>query len=240
MNTHSTLTLENLPVKLWSSDDQPREKLIQKGKRHLSNTELLAIAIGSGSKDESVLDLSKRILNSVNNDLTALGKLCMNDLIQFKGIGQAKAAIILAIMELANRKGGTKIEYPQILDCEDVYKCVYPLFSDLDHEEFWILLLNSKNRVIKKQRISIGGINKTLVDHRILFRKALEGKAASIILCHNHPSGDPTPSNADCQLTSQLVRAGNIIGLSILDHLIFAGAKYYSFVEEGTFPSVGV
>ncbi len=224
---------KNLPLKSWANEDKPREKLLQKGRNALSNAELLAIILGSGTKQETVLDLSKRILNSVNNDLHALSKLGVHELMKFKGIGQAKAISIAATVELANRKRNfERKDKDWILNSHDAYHTMFPFLADLDHEEFWILLLNTRKRLLDRKLISVGGLDKTIVDHRIIFKKAIESNATAIILCHNHPSGEPEPSKADILLTNRLIDSGHLLGISVIDHIIIAGNTYLSFAEE--------
>ncbi len=221
-------------IKFWAEDDQPREKLLLKGKEALSDAELIAILIGSGSRNESAVELSKRILQSVDNNLNALGKLTVANLTQFKGIGDAKAISIVAATELGRRR---QQEEPQQLktinSSSAVYRIMQPLLGELPHEEFWILFLNNSNKLVKKEQLSKGGITGTLVDVRLVFKIALEIFATSIILCHNHPSGKLAPSDADRQLTRKIKSAGECLDVKVLDHIIITEKGFYSFADEG-------
>jgi len=226
----------HFPIKNWSEDDKPREKLMLKGKSVLSDAELIAILIGSGSRNESAVDLSKRILASVANNLNALGKLSMSQLMEFKGIGEAKAISIIAAMELGRRRRAEEaIELTKITSSKIVFEMMQPIIGELPHEEFWILYLNNSNKVISKTQLSIGGITGTLVDVRLVFKMALEKGAVALILCHNHPSGTLIPSDADKQITKKLKVAGDSLDVKVLDHLIVTETKYFSFVDEGIF-----
>ncbi len=225
---------EHFGIKSWAEEDRPREKLLNKGKSNLTDAELLAILIGSGSKNESAVGLSQRILKSVHDQLNDLGKQSIQQLMQFKGIGEAKAITITAAMELGRRRQLVDIKTkPQIRSSRDAYHILAPLIMDLPHEEFWILLLNRANRVIHRERVSLGGVAGTVVDAKIIFRKALEHLACSMILCHNHPSGNLNPSKADLEITQRLKRAGEVLEINILDHLIITEAGYFSFSDEG-------
>ncbi|GEC72415.1 DNA repair protein RadC [Flavobacterium flevense] len=226
----------SFPITNWSEDDKPREKLMLKGKSALSDAELIAILIGSGSRNESAVDLSKRILGSVDANLNSLGKLSMTQLINFKGIGEAKAISIIAAMELGRRRRGEEvIELTKITSSKTVFEIMQPIIGELPHEEFWILYLNNSNKVISKAQLSVGGITGTLVDVRLVFKMALEKGATALILCHNHPSGTLMPSDADKQITRKLKVAGDSLDVKVLDHLIVTETKYYSFVDEGIF-----
>jgi len=226
----------HFPITNWSEDDKPREKLMLKGKAALSDAELIAILIGSGSRNESAVDLSKRILASVDANLNALGKLSMAQLTNFKGIGEAKAISIIAAMELGRRRRAEEtVELTKITSSKIVFEIMQPIIGELPHEEFWILYLNNSNKVISKTQISIGGITGTLVDVRLVFKMALEKGATALILCHNHPSGALTPSDSDKQITRKLKLAGDHLDVKVLDHLIVTETKYYSFVDEGIF-----
>ncbi len=226
----------HFPIRNWSEDDKPREKLMLKGKSALSDAELIAILIGSGSRNESAVDLSKRILSSVANNLNALGKLSMSQLLNFKGIGEAKAISIMAAMELGRRRRAEEaVELTKITSSKSVFEMMQPIIGELPHEEFWILYLNNSNKVISKAQLSVGGITGTLVDVRLVFKMALEKGATALILCHNHPSGTLIPSDADKQITKKLKMAGDSLEIKVLDHLIVTETKYYSFVDEGIF-----
>lgn len=230
----STYKEANFTIKSWAEEDRPREKLLSKGKSSLTDAELIAILIGSGSRNESAVSLSQRILKSVDNNLNDLGKSTLNELMKFKGIGEAKAITIAAALELGRRRQLSDIkEKPQIKSSKDAYHVLAPLVMDLPHEEFWILLLNRANKVIGRERVSLGGVAGTVVDAKIIFRKGLESLASGIILCHNHPSGNLNPSRADLDITQKLKRAGETLEINILDHLIISENGYFSFADEG-------
>lgn len=224
------------PITNWSEDDKPREKLMLKGKSALSDAELIAILIGSGSRNESAVDLSKRILASFDNNLNALGKLSITQLMTFKGIGEAKAISIIAAMELGRRRRSEDaLELKKVTSSKVIFEIMQPIIGELPHEEFWIIYLNNSNKVISKSQLSKGGITGTLVDVRIVFKTALEMGATALILCHNHPSGTLVPSEADKQITRKLKLAGESLEIKVLDHLIVTEASYYSFADEGIF-----
>lgn len=219
---------------MWAEADRPREKLLQQGRRSLSDADLIAILIGSGNKQETAVDLSKRVLSAYLNDLDALGKATVSDLSKFKGIGEAKALTIVAALELGRRRTEIpKPEFVKIKSSIDAYQQLFPIFSDLNHEEFWVLLLNRANFVISKHQVSKGGQAGTIADPKIIFKLAMEGNAATIILAHNHPSGNLKPSEADLNLTRQLVSAGKVMQLFVVDHLIIADKLYLSLADEG-------
>lgn len=221
-------------IKQWSEDDRPREKLLQKGRAALSDAELIAILIGSGSKNETAVDLSKRILASAGNQLNELGKLEIEQLMKFKGIGEAKAITIAAAMELGRRRRAeVALEKQKITGSKSVFEYVLPMLGELPHEEFWVLYLNNSNKIIQPVQLSKGGITGTLVDVRLAMKKALELGATSIILAHNHPSGNLQPSEADKQLTKKLKSAGEGLDIKVLDHLIVTEKAYFSFADEG-------
>lgn len=223
-------------IKNWSEDDQPREKLMLKGKQVLSDAELVAILIGSGSRSESAVQLSQRILSSVNNNLNALGKLSIKQLTEFKGIGEAKAISIVAATELGRRRRAEEIvELTKITSSKAVFDIMQPIIGELVHEEFWVLFLNNSNKVIYKSQISKGGITGTVVDVRMVFKMALEQNATSIILTHNHPSGKLEASDADKTLTKQLKLAGQQLLIPVLDHIIITENSYLSFQDENIF-----
>jgi DNA repair protein RadC len=222
-------------IRDWSEDDKPREKLMSKGKDALSDAELLAILIGSGSRNESAVALSQRILATAKN-LNTLGKMSISQLIKFKGIGQAKAISIVAALELGRRQRTEEaVKLQKITSSKAVFEIMQPIIGELPHEEFWVLFLNNSNKVIYKSQLSKGGIAGTLVDIRLVFKIALENGATGLILCHNHPSGELKPSNADKQITQKIKTAGEILDVKVLDHLIITESKYYSFVDEGIF-----
>lgn len=221
-------------IKSWAEDDRPREKLLHKGKISLSDAELIAILIGSGSRNESAVQLSKRILASTGNQLSELGKLSVKKLCEFKGIGPAKAVSIVAAMELGRRRRTEEaLEKKKITSSASVFELMQPIIGELYHEEFWIIYLNNSNKVIEQLQLSKGGITGTLVDVRITLRKALEVGATSIILAHNHPSGTLRPSEADKQLTQKLKTAAQSLDIKVLDHLIVTEKSYFSFADEG-------
>ncbi|MBK8491707.1 MAG: DNA repair protein RadC [Saprospirales bacterium] len=229
-----TYPFRQLPIKAWAEDDRPREKMVLKGRQQLTDAELLAILLGSGSRAESALGLAQRILRSVENDLHALGKCSLHDLMKFKGIGQAKALSVAAALELGRRRHLTEVRHrPQVRGSRDAFQLLSGLLEDLAHEEFWVLLLNRANRVIGREQISSGGTAGTVVDSKIVFRKALECRASSIILSHNHPSGQLQPSQADINLTKKLKEGGALLDIHILDHLIVGDRNFYSFADEG-------
>lgn len=225
---------ESFSIKSWATGDQPREKLIQKGRLALSDAELIAILISTGNANESALDLSKKILSSTGNNLNALGKLSLKQLMGFKGIGEAKAVSIIAAMELGRRRRSEEaLEKVKITSSNSVFELLQPVLGELLHEEFWILYLNNANKIIEQFQISKGGITGTLVDVRITLRKALEVGAVSLILAHNHPSGNLNPSEADKQLTRKLKTASESLDIKILDHIIVTEKSYFSFADEG-------
>ena len=226
--------LASFSIKNWADDDRPREKLVQKGSFVLSDAELIAILIGSGSREESAVELSKRILASVDNNLNELGKLSVSQLMRFKGIGEAKAVSIAAALEVGRRRrleDTSKIV--KIQSSHDVFELLYPLIGELPHEEFWIVYLNNSNKVIHKSQLSKGGITGTLVDVRLVLKQALELGAVGIILAHNHPSGTLRPSAADKQITQKLKTASEALDIQVLDHLILAQNEYLSFADKG-------
>ncbi|MCA0154008.1 RadC family protein [Winogradskyella vincentii] len=220
-------------IKNWSQDDQPREKLRDKGKTVLSDAELLAILIGSGNREESAVDLCKRILASVDNNLNALGKLTIKQLMSFKGIGEAKAISIVGALELGRRRRlEDAISLEKITSSKTVFETMQPIVGELPHEEFWILYLNNSNKIIKKNQLSKGGITGTLVDVRLVLKTALEYGATSLILCHNHPSGTLKPSQADKDITQKLKKGAQSLDIKVLDHLIITEQSYFSFADE--------
>ncbi|WP_416440131.1 DNA repair protein RadC [Leeuwenhoekiella sp. A16] len=225
---------EYFSIKNWSLDDRPREKLLQKGRTSLSNAELIAILIGSGSRNESAVSLSQRILSSVGNNLNELGKLEISQLMKFKGIGEAKAVTIAAALEIGRRRRSEDaLERDKISGSSSVFEILQPILGELPHEEFWIMYLNNSNKVIQKNQLSKGGITGTLVDVRLVLKKALELGATSLILAHNHPSGALKPSQADKALTKKLSLASQSLDIKVLDHLIVTENAYFSFADEG-------
>jgi len=220
-------------IKNWSQDDQPREKLRDKGKAALSDAELVAILIGSGNREESAVKLCQRILASVDNNLSELGKLSIKQLMEFKGIGEAKAITIVAALELGRRRRGEEaLNKKKITSSASVFELMQPIIGELPHEEFWIVYLNNSNKVIQKNQLSKGGITGTMVDVRLVLKTALEVGATGIILAHNHPSGTLKPSEADKQLTTKLSTAAKSLDIKVLDHLIITEKAYFSFADE--------
>lgn len=225
---------KNLKIKSWSPEDRPREKLILKGKSALSDAELLAILLGSGTKTMSAVDLGKKVLRNAGNNLHQLARLTIKDLVKLKGVGEAKAVTIVAALELGRRRKELEPEEkPKIGGSIDAYELLKSDLLDIPHEEFWVILLNRANRVVKKYQISQGGVAGTVADPKIIFKVALEELASGIILAHNHPSGNLTASQADVDLTKKLAAGGRLLEIQVLDHLIIAGQKYFSFADEG-------
>jgi DNA repair protein RadC len=225
---------EVLNIKSWAEEDRPREKLIGKGRQVLSEAELIAILIGSGSRNETAVELSRRILLAVGNNLNELGKLGVKELTKFKGIGEAKAISIVAAMELGRRRKETEsIKREKVATSKDAYNAMKGRLADLPHEEFWLVMLNRANAIVKKELISRGGVSGTVVDTRIIFKMAIEHYASSIIICHNHPSGNVKPSDADIRITKNIKEAGKIMEIPLVDHLIITEQGYYSFTDEG-------
>lgn len=226
-------TSKSFSIKNWSEDDRPREKLIHKGKSSLSDAELLAILIGSGNREESAVELCKKILHSSENSLHKLAKFNLKQLQEFKGIGEAKAISILAALELGKRRAAEPLEeFDKITSSKDVFRIMNPYIGDLDHEQFWILMLNNSNKVIFKFPLSKGGITATMVDTRLLFKSALAQGATALILAHNHPSGTLQPSQADKTITQKIQKAGELLDIKVLDHIIVTEKTYFSFADE--------
>jgi DNA repair protein RadC len=224
----------SLKITEWAVADRPREKFIRNGTASLSDAELLAILISSGTKDKSALDLGRELLGKVNNNLNALGKLTIADLKKLNGIGDARAVTIAAALELGRRRKLAEIpDVVQIKCSKDVADIFQPLLSDLAHEEFWILFLNRSNKVIDRMKLSQGGISGTVTDVRLVMKKAIEYLASGIIVCHNHPSGNLNPSESDSKITSKIKEAGNLMDIQLLDHLIISDKEYYSFADNG-------
>ncbi len=226
--------MEQNGIKYWAEDDRPREKLILKGRASLSDAELLAIIIGSGTKNKSAVELSKEILSTYGNNLSEFSRVQMSDLIKFNGIGQAKAINIIATLEFGRRREGA--DAPQKLKVQGaamVYQHLKPFLGDLNHEEFYVIMLNHANEIIQTKQISKGGMSSTIVDGKIIFNMALTCHASAIIISHNHPSGNLKPSSQDLKLTKSLCEFGKYIDLPLLDHLIFTDNGYFSFAEQG-------
>lgn len=224
------------PINQWAEDDRPREKFLLKGKAALSDSELLAILIGSGSRNESAVQLCQRILATSENNLNTLGKMSVSQLMQFKGIGEAKAISIAAALELGRRRRAEEaVELKKISSSKAVFEIMQPIIGELPHEEFWVLYLNNSNKVIYKAQLSKGGITGTVVDIRLLFKMALEQNATAVLLTHNHPSGKLLASEADIQITKKIKEAGKTLEIHVLDHIIITENGYLSFQDAGIF-----
>jgi len=222
-------------IRDWAEDDRPREKLINKGINTLSDAELLAILISSGNKEESAVDLAKRILSFVGDNLVELSGLSVKDFVKnFKGIGTAKAVSIIAALELGKRRRGAEVlNRKKIVSSKDAYEILQSYVADIKYEEFWIILLKKNNTIIKTVPVSEGGASATIVDPKKIFKFAIENNSSSIILCHNHPSGTVKPSESDYKLTNNLKSSGKLLEIQILDHIIIGGENYYSFADNG-------
>lgn len=217
-----------------AEEDRPREKLVSKGKESLSEAELIAILIGSGSRELSAVELAKVILSYVDNDLNLLAKLSISELQTFKGIGEAKAISIMSALELGRRrKASAPTKHHYIKKSQDAYECITPQLMDKPTEEFWVLMLTRNNKVLHKRCVSQGGFSGTIADPKVIFKRALEDMASGIILVHNHPSGNLKPSSADLRLTKKITEAGQLLEIPVLDHIIFTDDAFYSFSDEG-------
>lgn len=222
-----------LAINKWAEEDRPREKLLLKGKSTLSDAELIGILLGTGTKTLSAVDLAKQILDTVNYDLHELARLSVKDLIKFKGIGEAKAITIVSALELGRRRKGTEAQKKPKISCSsDAYEFIKPDLVDQPHEEFWVILMKRNNVVIKKEKISLGGVSGTMADPKIIFKRALDNLASSIILIHNHPSGNKQPSEMDIRLTRKLKQGGELMDISIYDHIIFTDHDFFSFADN--------
>ena len=225
---------EFLNIKRWAEEDRPREKLLLKGRSALSDAELIAILLGTGTPSQSAVDVAKSLLRYADNDLHKLGKMSVSDFIKIKGIGTAKAVAIVSALELGRRRKETDtLESHHVTNSADAFNLLRSAMEDIRHEEFWIILLNRANRVIRKRQVSQGGVAGTIADPKIIFKLALEELASGIILAHNHPSGNLVASQADIDLTKKLQASGKMLEIQVLDHLIIAGKKYFSFADEG-------
>lgn len=223
-----------LSIKAWAEEDRPREKLMAQGKQVLTEAELLAILIGSGSPKETAVHLCQRILADHDHDLRALSRLTVHQLMQYKGIGEAKAISIVAALELGRRRQSAESKKkPHITSSRDVFDIMQPMLGDLPHEEFHMLYLNRSNKVVLRERISVGGVTGTVADIKMMLKTAVNVLACGMIACHNHPSGSLHPSHADIRLTKKLKEAGDLLDVKLLDHLIVTEEGYYSFSDEG-------
>ncbi|USL95061.1 DNA repair protein RadC [Riemerella anatipestifer] len=223
-----------MSIKNLSEDDRPREKFLTKGRDALSDAELLAIIMGSGNREESAVDLARRILQTYGHNWNALSEVSVADLMKFRGIGEAKAISITTALEIGRRRAMQ--EQPkrlQITQSSDIFEMMAPLLSDLPNEEFWVIFLNQSNKVLQKKPLSKGGISGTVVDVRLMFKMALEHYATAIIVVHNHPSGSISPSEQDLEITKKIKEAGALLDIRLLDHIIIAKNKYFSFADEG-------
>jgi DNA repair protein RadC len=218
----------------WAVEERPREKVMANGVQYLSDAELLAILIGSGTRQMTAVELARQILKGAGNSLQDLGRQGIGELVRIKGVGPAKAISILAALELGRRRAGMQSSgKTRVKSSETVYKLFHPLVGDLKHEEFWLLMLNRANRVLGRYKVSQGGLSGTVIDTRIILKKALDNLASSIIVCHNHPSGNKQPSDADVKITEKLKKAAEILEIKLLDHVIIADKSYFSFADEG-------
>ena len=225
---------EKKSIKEWAVDDRPREKMIVKGKAALSNAELIAILIGSGNSEQSAVELSRSILDSVDNNLIALSNLTLDDLMQHKGIGEAKAITIMAALELGKRRRGAEASLPtEVKDSKDSFERFLPYIDDMRQEHFLVLYLNQSNHALKVECISNGGTTNVIADPKVIFKNALNLNATCIVLGHNHPSGNPRPSADDRQLTKKLIAAGKLLDIAVIDHIIIGNERYYSFRDHG-------
>ena len=221
-------------LKTWAVEERPREKVMANGVQYLSDTELLAILLGSGMKNMTAVELARLVLKRAGNNLHELGRQTLGDLLKVKGVGPAKAISVLAAMELGRRRAGMHhTEKIPVKSSETVYNLFHPLLGDLDHEEFWLLMLNRANRILGRFKVSQGGLSGTVIDTRIILKKALDNLASSIIVCHNHPSGNNKPSDADVKITEKLKKAAEMLEIKLLDHVIIADKSYFSFADEG-------
>ena len=226
--------IQHLTIKEWEEDDRPREKLMGKGKQALSDAELLAILLATGTKNESAVQLAQRILSAYQNNIHEIAKLSVNDLKKFKGIGEAKAITIVAALELGRRRKDTDtVKHETVKSSADAYHHLVSKLADLPHEEFWMILLNRSNKIIKTELVGRGGVTGTVADVRLIMKTAVEHLASSVIVAHNHPSGNLRPSESDIQLTKKIKEAAKLFDMQLIDHLIVGDASYLSFADEG-------
>ena len=229
MNNYNSGTLKS-----WAVEERPREKVMANGIQYLSDSELLAILMGSGTRNITAVELARKILGKAGNNLHELGRQSLGDLLKIKGVGPAKAISVMAAMELGRRRAGIhQTEKIPVKSSETVFNIFHPLLGDLDHEEFWLLMLNRANKVLGRFKVSQGGLSGTVIDTRIILKKALDNLASSIIVCHNHPSGNNQPSDADVKITEKLKKAAEMLEIKMLDHVIIADKSYFSFADEG-------
>lgn len=225
---------DRIPIRAWSEDDRPREKLMRLGARVLSDAELLAILIRSGTPTESALDLAKRVLAKAGNDLHRLGTLDLKELMAHKGMGEAKALAIVAALELGRRRRAGEVpERPSVGSSAMAHELIRGKLADLPHEEFWLILLDRGNRLLELVPISTGGLHGTVADPKLIFKAALDRRASCLLLCHNHPSGQLRPSEEDIRLTRKLIDGGRLLDIAVQDHLIVAAGGYFSFADNG-------
>lgn len=223
-----------ISIKNWSENDQPREKLLKNGSSSLSDAELIAILLGTGTVNMSAVEVSRNVLQDAQQSLQQLGKKTLKELMKHKGVGEAKAITIAAAMELGRRRAMEMPDRVVKITCsQDVFKILQPTLGELEHEEFWILLLDNSHKVLEKHQVSKGGITATLVDSRLIFKKAIEAGAVAVIIAHNHPSGTLIPSGADKQITAKIIKAGETLDIKVLDHIIITQQDYYSFADNG-------
>lgn len=223
-----------MSIKFLAEDDRPREKFLMKGKNALSDAELLAIIMGSGNRQESAVDLARRILNTVESNWHQLSKLSVKDLMKFNGVGEAKAISIASALEIGRRRAAQEVPERKKMTCsKDVFEFLKPYLGDLQTEEFWAVLVNQNNRILHFSQLTTGGISSSIVDVRILFKTALEHFATAVFVAHNHPSGNLKPSQEDIRITKQIAEGGNFLNIKLLDHLILNQTSYYSFADEG-------
>ncbi len=228
------LATESTPVKNLAADDRPRERAIKYGLSSLTDSELIAILLGSGSRRESAIQLARRIYASCGNDIHKLSRMSIHRLKDFRGVGEAKAVTLAAALEMGRRRMRTgQVNDPQITHSSDVYDLIAPYIVDKAHEEVWLLMMNQAGRVIHHCRISLGGMTGTIVDPKVIMRLAIENHATRIILVHNHPSGSPRPSQQDINLTQKIKHGGQLLEIKLTDHVIVAGDRYFSFLDEG-------
>jgi len=227
-------TYQSRALKTWAVEERPREKVMANGIQYISDAELLAILVGSGTRNMTAVELARKILEKAGNNLHELGRQSVGDLLKIKGVGPAKAISVMAAMELGRRRAGIhQTEKIPVKSSETVFSIFHPLLGDLDHEEFWLLMLNRANKVLGRFKVSQGGLSGTVIDTRIILKKALDNLASSIIVCHNHPSGNNQPSDADVKITEKLKKAAEMLEIKMLDHVIIADKSYFSFADEG-------